>query len=344
MWRFVFIPVVMAITMFATGCASMHSCRDCCSQCCDKGPKTLLKWEGKEEDKDKCKENGKEDEKKAAEKNGKNGEEKNGANGEKKEEPAKPEVDEKDGEVDEPKEIETDRPDFTEASTTVGKGHIQLEAGYTYSRDRADGVTTHSHSYPEMLLRIGMCADWFELRLGQNFGALRDEGAAAINTTNGAEDLYLGTKLALTEQKKCLPECALILQTLLPTGHDDFTANKVMPGANLLYGWDIIKDFLTCAGSSQVNRAVDGATHYYSEFAQSITVGYSLTKKLGAYTEWFAFFPAGAISPDVGPEHYFDGGFTYKVTSNFQLDIRAGVGLNRHAEDFFAGTGFAVKY
>src|SRR5262245_16334500 len=37
--------------------------------------------------------------------------------------------------------IVTDRPDFTEASTTVGRGRVQLEAGYTYFRDRSGGST-----------------------------------------------------------------------------------------------------------------------------------------------------------------------------------------------------------
>ena len=71
---------------------------------------------------------------------------------------------------------------------------------------------------------------------------------------------------------------------------------------------------------------------------------YALCNKLSDYAEWYAFYPTGAVSPDVGPQHYFDGGFFYKVTDNFQLDIRAGVGLNRHADDYFIGSGFAVRY
>jgi len=247
-------------------------------------------------------------------------------------------------EVDEPKPLESYRPDFTEASSTVGRGRIQLEGGYTYFRDRAEGNTKHSHSYPEMLLRIGLFADWFELRVGQNFGAeLINEGSLRHNE-HMADDLYLGTKLALTEQKKALPELALILQMTVPSGGENSSANRVLPGVNLLYGWDVIEDCLSFAGSTQANRSVDDERHSYVEAAQSLTVGYTLTKKLGAYTEWFALIPTGAVAPDFGPQHYFDGGFTYKVTDNLQLDIRAGVGLNRHADDFFVGSGFAVRY
>ena len=247
-------------------------------------------------------------------------------------------------EPDEEKPLVTDRPDFTEASSTVGKGRVQLEAGYTFFRDRSDGVVTSSHSYPESLLRIGMFADWFEFRIAQNFGNSRTFSPDAIQNTDGAEDLYLGVKLGLTEQKGVLPESALILQSLIPTGSSGVTSGALLPGANLLYGWEVVKDRLSLGGSSQGNRRIDETSHEYIEFAQSITVGYTLTKKLGAYTEWFAFLPSGAIGEDVGPQHYFNGGFTYKFTPNFQYDIRAGVGLNRRADDFFAGTGFAMRY
>lgn len=241
--------------------------------------------------------------------------------------------------------LESDRPDFTEASSTVGRGIIQLEAGYTYIRDRdIIGTRTGTHSFPEMLFRIGMFADWFELRIGQNFQNQRVTEQQITSSFAGAEDLYLGVKLGLTEQQNVWPELALILQMDVPTGAEAFTAKQVLPGFNFCYGWDVIENCLTLAGSTQLNRQVDDVGHFYAELDQSLSVGYILTPKLGAYTEFFAFFPTGAIDPLVGPEYYFDGGFTYKVTYDFQLDIRAGVGLNRHADDFFAGSGFVIRY
>ena len=40
----------------------------------------------------------------------------------------------------------------------------------------------------------------------------------------------------------------------------------------------------------------------------------------------------------------FNGGFTYKFSPNLQYDIRAGVGLNDHSDDYFVGTGLSVRY
>ena len=64
-------------------------------------------------------------------------------------------------------------------------------------------------------------------------------------------------------------------------------------------------------------------------------------QKLMGYTEWFALIPAG--SAVALPQQYFDGGFTYKVHDNLQFDIRAGVGLNAPADDFFTGIGSAIR-
>jgi len=67
-------------------------------------------------------------------------------------------------------------------------------------------------------------------------------------------------------------------------------------------------------------------------------------RKLDSYAEWFAFEPLGARDPDVGPQQYADVGFLYCITKSFEVDVRAGSGLNQHAQGLFAGTRFAVRY
>ena len=68
-------------------------------------------------------------------------------------------------EPEEEERLDPDRPHLPEAST-VGKGRIVLQSGYTFT---GKGSTFSSHEYPEALLRIGMFADWFEFRVGQKF-------------------------------------------------------------------------------------------------------------------------------------------------------------------------------
>jgi hypothetical protein len=238
--------------------------------------------------------------------------------------------------LDEP--MVTDRPDFTEASSTVGRGVVQVENGYTYTADD-DGIDqTISHSYPESLWRIGMFADWFEFRVAYNYANEQLNG----DDISGSEDLYLGIKLGLTGQAGILPEMALMPQMTVPTGDESFSADEVLPGLNWLYSWKLT-ECLSTAGSTQFNRSLDGiSADAYAEFAQSWTVGYALLENVGAYTEWFAFIPHSADTAQT--QQYFNGGFTYYLTNNVMWDIRAGVGLNDAADDYFVGSGISFRF
>ena len=128
----------------------------------------------------------------------------------------------------------------------------------------------------------------------------------------------------------------------VPTGSSEFTADEVLPGFNFLYGWDINDEWST-AGSTQLNRAIDDETSdYYAEFAQSWTVGHAWNERVSNYTEWFMFAPASADTNHT--QHYFNGGIAVLLTDDVQWDVRAGVGLNEAADDYFAGTGLSVRF
>ena len=232
----------------------------------------------------------------------------------------------------------TDRPDFTEASSTVGLGVSQFEFGYTYTFDNDGTDQVIRHSYPEVLLRQGFLANWLELRVAANFSHERTNGAGL----SGADDLYLGFKVGLTPQQGWLPEMGLIPQTTVPSGNDDFTADRLLAGANWLYSWDLSENFVA-GGSTQFNRALDSLDNEFTEWAQSFTVGVSLTDVLSAYAEWFALFPP---SDAAGGEdqHYFNGGFAVLFSNDVQWDIRAGVGLNDFSDDYFVGSGLSIRF
>lgn len=274
-------------------------------------------------------------------------------------------AEEKDGEngESEPRPLVTDRPDFTESSRAVGRGVIQVEMGYLYTHDSSEDRTLNAHSYPELLVRIGMFTDWFELRLAQTFANERLRQKGRVERLNGASDLLVGFRFDLTEQKQWLPEISAVYQMVLPTGSPDLSGDEILPGISLLYSWDVIPDRLALGGSSQVNRAREdvaqihlvhglvGLPHtgepvtsanFYAEFAQSFVVNLSLTERLGMYVEWFAFIPHGAI--DTGPAHFIDGGLTYQINDNVQIDVLSGFGLNRSADDFFVGTGLVWRH
>jgi Putative MetA-pathway of phenol degradation len=236
--------------------------------------------------------------------------------------------------------LDPDRPHFPEASTTVGNGRAILESGYTFTKKDASFV---SHSLPEALLRVGMFADWFEFRIGQNFIDERQTVAGATTSMSGAQDLYLGVKLALTEQKGLLPAIALIPQMTVPTGSRTATAGTVLPGLNVDASWEVIKNLFSIELLVANNRVKDELGGTRHELATGLTGAFQITRQLEAFAEWDAFYPHGGIGP-AGPRHYAVAGLVYFITPNIEVDVRTGVGLNRNANDFLVGVGFAKRY
>ena len=79
----------------------------------------------------------------------------------------------------------------------------------------------------------------------------------------------------------------------------------------------------------------------FSQYATTFTLGYALTNRLGMFLETFNFLPGGY---GISNANYVDGGFTYAVTSNYQLDARVGRGLNSTRPDYFFGAGASYRW
>ena len=243
----------------------------------------------------------------------------------------------------------TDRPTFTQASSTVGQGVAQLEFGYTYTYSEDNDVRVSHESVGEPLLRYGILADWMELRLGAFPTVQETRDPSPGNTISGIQDLYIGVKWALTPQEGCLPEMAAVTEATIPigdgeviNGDDPFSNDEFLPGCNFLYSWDLT-DLISLAGSTAMRRGKDDVTHQtFTELSQSALIRLSFTEKFGAFNEFFATFPSGADTEL--PKYFYNGGLTLLLTNDVQWDFRAGAGLNRNAEDYFVGTGLSIRF
>ena len=230
----------------------------------------------------------------------------------------------------------TDRPDFTEASSTVGLGVTQLELGYTYVRN--DEAGTDQHSAPELLIRRGIWKDWLELRVAYTGLTISDP----IEDITGSDDLYLGFKVGLTPQFGYLPEMAIMPQMLVPTGSSALSNGEELPGINWLWSWDL-NEQLSLAGNTQVNRAVDDSQpDAFTIWTQSLALSATLTERLGLYGEWFGY--AAEEGVEGLNEQYLSGGMTLLFGNNVQWDFRGGVGLNDDSDHYFIGTGLSLRF
>jgi hypothetical protein len=248
------------------------------------------------------------------------------------------------GEDDEAKEkpLESDRPDFTDSSTTVGYRRLQIESGYKYTQAIAGDLTHNAHDLPELLVRYGV-AERLELRVawdeGMLFESRRDRNTGRLVTENGSTDMDIGFKYALTQQDKWRPQSAIITAISAPVGSPELSSRQVDVQINYLYSWDFTKKLSLNCSTGSLWTAESG--DHFSQLLQAASVEYELTEKLHVFNEWAVFLRRDFS--DNRPQFYYDAGLTYLVTPNFQLDWEAGVGLSRAADGFFTGCGLTIR-
>jgi hypothetical protein len=73
-------------------------------------------------------------------------------------------------------------------------------------------------------------------------------------------------------------------------------------------------------------------------FRPELALGLAISDWLGSFVEYYGVVEEGATD-----QHSIDGGFTFLLNHDFQLDISAGAGLNDAAPDFFVGARVAWR-
>lgn len=243
-----------------------------------------------------------------------------------------------------PPELVTDRPDQTESSAPVPRGTVQLEVGGSFQRFDDRDVRLEVQEIPGTLVRFGM-TDRVELRLGWT-GFVDQELSLGGSTesVDGAGDGELGVKVALSEERGRRPESAFLFSTSVPWGDADLTSDRFDPSFRFLAGHTLTDrlSFGYNAGMAwSSRRGARGVVETVSVAEYTAALGISWTERLGAFVELFGELPVDAPGGDV---HSFDGGFTYLLRPNLQLDVSGGVGLTDTAADWFVGAGIAVRF
>lgn len=238
-----------------------------------------------------------------------------------------------------PDALVTDRPDFTESTSTVPLGHYQLEGGYTLTRQGDED----SSSLGELLLRIG-AGERLEARLGiGSFGRI-DTGVPGASELSGYEDPTIGMKIRLNETDPNLlppgrPAMALLLSTSVPVGSDDLTSDEWQPEGKLALGWDL-NDRLSLSSNLIYAYPSDGGERF-SQFGATLSAAFSLADRWGAYLEGYGF---NKESRGGSSTSYLNTGVTWQLSNDLQLDARVGAGLDDPSPNWFAGFGAAVRF
>lgn len=248
--------------------------------------------------------------------------------------------------------IITDRPDRTESVETVGKNRFQLETGIEYSILKIEAFYTNSnldtdlHEFkfktitaPTTLLRYGIL-NMVELRFGFDFDKqIVSSDVAEINSSSNLtlNPPTLGAKVELGKGSGIVPDLSVIGAVKIPNVGDEFKQVKhFIPELVLLFSNEINEKF-----GVGYNLAVEWSDDLKDkEFFYSVSLGMEVTPLIGAFAEIYGNLPA---STDASNQN-IDGGFTYLIKNNIQVDVYGGLGLTKDANNFMLGTGIAFKF
>ena len=135
--------------------------------------------------------------------------------------------------------IGTDRPDFVESSSTVGKGSVQIEGSVAFDETETLGGEVENFTTP-FLFRVGI-ADGWELRLESDWfirSTLEEGEAAPEVTTQGVSDFAFGVKWAFfAPETGNAPAMAALAHADLPTGSDGFQGSGTRPSFRVVAEW-----------------------------------------------------------------------------------------------------------
>ena len=242
--------------------------------------------------------------------------------------------------------IETERHDFTQSTKTVGRGVVQVEAGYSYFYKDEDDEIEDSHTTPEGMLRLGLSDD-IEFRLRWTYGwRFADTG----ESEDSAQDLIWSFKLGMTDQQCWMPESALEIRSTVPTGGSAWSTGRVEFGLDYIYGWQLTDEFTLYGSTGFSTSGLDDfsllpdeqESDHFMMWSQSVALGVELTERTSLYTEWFGLF-SHALE-DEFTISIFNLGVDYYVTDDFVLDLRAGMGLTDDSDDLFTGVGGGYRF
>jgi len=225
-------------------------------------------------------------------------------------------------------QIITDRPDQTEASSTVPKGSLQMEMGFqvTFSEDF---YSFRDIAAPNMLLRYGLTSG-IELRAISEVVNSRKTRFGISETISGMADLALGAKIQLVKTEEKNTEIALLSHVILPSGTNIISDNS--------YGFEnrfSISHNLGENSSVGYNLGYNNPGYGSGSAIYTIALGTAVGKKAGVYIEPFGeyFLDSEFL------EASFDAGFTYLLQDNMQIDFSFGTGLS-HSMNYMA-VGFS---
>ena len=246
------------------------------------------------------------------------------------------------------RELSADRPDKTETPYTVDAGHVQAEMdliAFTHDRYNSDRVDARASGWGFGIvnLKVGLLNEVDLQVVVETWNASRIECGPGCRSerSEGFGDTTVRCKVNLWGNDGGGSAFSVMPFVKMPTRQDG--RGDAAWESGLSIPWAVALSERWSLGFTHGFGLLHGREENgcQGEFSNSVSLGRSLTHKLGAYVEFFGSVSTGEKVPWVGT---FDMGLTYAVDENIQLDAGVNIGLTRSADDWNPFLGVTLRF
>jgi hypothetical protein len=183
---------------------------------------------------------------------------------------------------------------------------------------------------PTALFRYGLFQD-IELRFVEQLAGFDNQTTSEADY--GLSDIELGVKIQILKKEGINSVIAFITHLIIPSGSPELTNSNygTLSKFAISHG---INDFLGLGYNLGYNYFGTGN----GDITYSLVLGIDITEKFGMYAEIF-----GQYSDLSELTSNLDGGITYLVKDNIQLDLSIGLGLNQKMNYFAFGFSWNIN-
>jgi hypothetical protein len=244
--------------------------------------------------------------------------------------------------------IATDRPDQTECPFIVPVKMFQIETGYQVEYDKNASISTKNNTYNTTLIKYGVSKQ-MEFRLIAEYLGTSVKDRSIENRTSrvsGMNSITVGAKIFICNQRGWLPKTSLITHLELPYfGSSLFRVKHLAPRFRFLMQHTISE---RVSFSYNIGGEWDGSSQD-ATLVYTASLGIGLVRNLGMFIEAYGFVTENSNTQDefngsFTNDHRFDGGFTYLLNSNLQLDVSGGIGVSKASPDSFLSCGVSWRF
>ena len=228
-----------------------------------------------------------------------------------------------------------DRPGFADSPVVLGRGHVQVEVGFTTDHEDDGAQSLETRIWPQLELHAGVLPrlDAIVYWDGVISSTLKDESGLDEDTTGGA-DVRVGIKLGLLQRSRV--DAALVAYVNVPAGSEALSSRYADPFTRFVWA-AVLSERVGLSGTADLKEVHEEDGHVHAKPAASLQVAAAVSSGLESFVALVSEPPALGSKPSVVS---VETGLVLQVSDRTQLDVWMSNRVAGGPDHWFIGAGY----